>query len=311
METFDGAATFIALRADSSLPRGSEWDREVAEELARINGIGPLTADHWRVIDFVRSYYLEHGLGPSAYQIHRATGFNLQRLFELFPGSISWNAHSIAGVPHPGKVSARMEPKFQDRDGRSLAREKGLEKDAGTPYKPSPKRACLRRLSWVAVPAIAILLVMVILKSHQENSMHSLAIVPMTKIEAVAGKGLVEVPLELVKRNKLVSFEYMRPDGPVPLLAYMTPSGRVVTAIGLSEPCNSKSFHIEGDDIVCNLCLTHWKLDTLEPVKGDCWKYPLDMLTHAVYEGRLILREADLQHWKPRPLQGNEGHAGA
>jgi hypothetical protein len=158
---------------------------------------------------------------------------------------------------------------------------------------------------WVAVLFLAVVSITVILRNlqpQQNRNTQSLAIVPMTRIEATAGKGLVEVPLDVVKKKKLVSFEYKRPDGPIPLLAYMTPSGSIVTAIGLSEPCNSKSFHLEGNEIVCNLCLTRWKLETVEAVRGDCPEYPPEMLVHTIHDGRLILREVDVQYWKPRPV---------
>lgn len=43
--------------------------------------------------------------------------------------------------------------------------------------------------------------------------------VGMTKVEAALVKGVVEVPLDLVRKHKLVSFEYKGVDGPIPLLA--------------------------------------------------------------------------------------------
>ena len=124
--------------------------------------------------------------------------------------------------------------------------------------------------------------------------------ITMTKVDAVVGKGLVEIPLELVKENKLVSFEYERGDGAVPLLAFLTPSGKIVTAVGLSELCHSKSFHLEGNEIVCNVCSTRWDAETLQGGSGECPAYPPEMLTHTVHDGRLIIREVDLKNWKPR-----------
>ncbi|MCX5909945.1 MAG: Fe-S-containing protein [Deltaproteobacteria bacterium] len=124
--------------------------------------------------------------------------------------------------------------------------------------------------------------------------------VPMTKIEAVTAKGLVEVPMEEVRKNKLVSFEYTRRDGAIPLLAYITPAGKIVTAVGFSELCHSKGFHLEGNDIVCDTCSTHWDLETLQGSSGECPAYPPEMLMHTVHGGRLIIKEVDLKNWKPR-----------
>jgi hypothetical protein len=159
---------------------------------------------------------------------------------------------------------------------------------------------------------MAVISAFVILKmlTPKEN-MHTFGLVSMTRIDAISGKGLIEVPLEAVKKNKLVSFEYRRLDGPIPLLAYVTPSGKIVTAIRFSEPCNSNNFHVEGNDIVCNLCLTRWNLETLEPGKGDCPQYPPDRLIHTVHDGRLIIKEMDVQYWKPRPFPRTQEHSAA
>jgi len=56
----------------------------------------------------------------------------------------------------------------------------------------------------------------------------------MTKAEAVLQNGLVEIPLDLVRKKKLVSFEYKGNKGPVPLLAISSPSGKFVTGVGIS-----------------------------------------------------------------------------
>ncbi len=325
-----GTVNDFSVKADGSLREGAYWDRTIAEELARINGIWPLTANHWKVIDFVRQYYEEHGNGPTVHKIYKATGFRLQHLIELFPGAITWNAHCIAGLPHPGKEPRREELGF--RSGADQALAPPLNSDLPIPaperaevktesrraehesrwealweffgkYNSFARPVHIKKMAWAAVLVVAVISIGIFLKTPQQNrNMQGFATVPMTRIEATAGKGLVEVPLDLVKQNKLVSFEYKRLDGPIPLLAYLAPSGKIVTAIGLSEPCNSKSFHIEGNEIVCNLCLTRWNLETLEAGKGDCPEYPPEMLIHTIHDGRLILREFDLQYWKPRPV---------
>lgn len=126
----------------------------------------------------------------------------------------------------------------------------------------------------------------------------------MVVANATQNKGVVEVPLEEVKKHGLVSFAYKGADGSVPLLAYVTPSGNVVTAVGVSEPCNSTSFHIEANELVCDVCGTHWDLDTLSGTSGDCAANPMSILPHAVDRGRLTVKEAAIQDWKPRVLGG-------
>jgi len=42
--------------ADGFLVEMSSWTREIAEDLARRNNIGPLTDDHWKIIEFVQGF---------------------------------------------------------------------------------------------------------------------------------------------------------------------------------------------------------------------------------------------------------------
>ena len=128
--------------------------------------------------------------------------------------------------------------------------------------------------------------------------------VSMAKVDVAVQKGAVELPLDLVKNEKLVSFEYLRPDGRIPLLAYITPAGKLVTAVSVCEPCRSTRFHIEGNHMVCNSCFTRWDLETLKGISGGCLKYPPDTLPHEIQGGKLTIKEMDLKNWKPRVVRG-------
>jgi hypothetical protein len=137
-----------------------------------------------------------------------------------------------------------------------------------------------------------------------ENVNYQNQSVTMTKVAVVVGAGSVEVPVDFVKEKKLVYFEYQRSDGRIPLLAYITPSGKLVTAVSVCEPCNSTSFHIEGNQMVCNACFTRWDLETLKGISGGCLTYPPDVISHSVSAGRAIIKEIDVQNWKPRIFRG-------
>ncbi len=77
------------------------WNRKVAEKLAQMNDVWPLTEDHWRVIDFVRDFYLKCGQGPAIIWISKATGLSMHRICELFPCGMVKGAYRIAGLPRP------------------------------------------------------------------------------------------------------------------------------------------------------------------------------------------------------------------
>lgn len=77
------------------------WDRSMAEDLARLNDIGPLNDDHWRVIEFVRDYYLTRGTGPPVVKIGKATGLSAADICRLFPCGVVRGAYRLAGMPRP------------------------------------------------------------------------------------------------------------------------------------------------------------------------------------------------------------------
>jgi tRNA 2-thiouridine synthesizing protein E len=86
---------------DGFLNEISNWNRKMAHELAERNDLGPLTADHWKVIDFVRDYYQEHGEGPAIVRIGKAIGMSSTQICTLFPCGVARGAYRLAGLPRP------------------------------------------------------------------------------------------------------------------------------------------------------------------------------------------------------------------
>ena len=86
---------------DGFLTEMSSWTREVAMELARKNKLGPLKEDHWKVIDYVREYYLAKGEGPPIVKIGKEIGFSSKYICEMFPCGVARGAYRLAGLPRP------------------------------------------------------------------------------------------------------------------------------------------------------------------------------------------------------------------
>ncbi|MEW6074096.1 MAG: TusE/DsrC/DsvC family sulfur relay protein [Planctomycetota bacterium] len=89
------------LDGEGYLKEMASWTRERAEELAVANEIGPLTDDHWRVIEFIQEYYRTYGTGPAVVRIGKATGLSAQRICDLFPCGVVKGAYRLAGLPRP------------------------------------------------------------------------------------------------------------------------------------------------------------------------------------------------------------------
>jgi uncharacterized membrane protein len=84
------------------------------------------------------------------------------------------------------------------------------------------------------------------------------------------------------------------------MLAYINPQGKLVTSIAMCEPCNSKSFHTESQDIVCDNCGTRWNFTTLEGISGSCQKYPPDPIPSQIVGNEVRIKEKLVADWKMR-----------
>lgn len=124
--------------------------------------------------------------------------------------------------------------------------------------------------------------------------------IPMTDIVAKVEHGKISIPLDSIKENKIVRFEYEGKGVKVPLLAYITSAGRVVTAVSMCEPCRSTRFHIQDQALVCNACSTEWSLETLKGIKGGCMNYPPEVIPSTVEKDRVLIDEKVVLGWKPR-----------
>jgi TusE/DsrC/DsvC family sulfur relay protein len=92
----------IEVNEEGFLVHPEEWDRRVAEILARDQeGIESLTQEHWAVIDFIRQYYLENDNAPMVRSLCKATGLSLKHIYELFPSGPAKGACKLAGLPKP------------------------------------------------------------------------------------------------------------------------------------------------------------------------------------------------------------------
>jgi tRNA 2-thiouridine synthesizing protein E len=79
----------------------SQWSKEMAEQLARESGIEHLEETHWKVIHFIREYYLQNGRSPLHRELKKGIGMSLLEIESLFPGGIKQGARRLAGLPNP------------------------------------------------------------------------------------------------------------------------------------------------------------------------------------------------------------------
>ena len=95
------AGTPVDVNEDGFLTDASQWNEEIAVELARREGIDPLTDLHWEVIRFMRAEYEAKGTGPTVRVLGKTSGVSVKELYQLFPKGPAKLAAKIAGIPKP------------------------------------------------------------------------------------------------------------------------------------------------------------------------------------------------------------------
>jgi len=86
-----------------------DWSEALAEHIAQLENI-VMTEQHWEVVTFVRSFYLEYKTSPAIRMLVKAMAKKLGPekgnsiyLYKLFPKGPAKQATRIAGLPKPAK----------------------------------------------------------------------------------------------------------------------------------------------------------------------------------------------------------------
>lgn len=105
--------------------------------------------------------------------------------------------------------------------------------------------------------------------------------------------------LDELKSKKIVRFEYKTPTTVRPVLAYIAPDGRLVTAISVSEHCGSTEFKIKGNQLYCAHCPSHWDIMTMEAY-ACCGKYYPDPIPSSVVGNEVHIQKSVVEKWAGR-----------
>ena len=101
MATIELAGKNFEVDEDGFLQDPDLWNEEVAAAFARIEGIEELTEEHWKIVHYIRDYYLEHGAAPMIRKLCKETDCKLKKIYDLFPSGPAKGACKIAGLPKP------------------------------------------------------------------------------------------------------------------------------------------------------------------------------------------------------------------
>jgi len=97
----DFGGVMLEVDEDGFIQDPTQWNELVAAALAKDEEIPELTADHWKVVNMIREYYLKFGIAPMVRKLCKDTGNDLKTIYALFPSGPAKGACKIAGLPKP------------------------------------------------------------------------------------------------------------------------------------------------------------------------------------------------------------------
>lgn len=86
---------------DGFLENPEVWNERAALDFASTEGVSELTEAHWKVINYLRNYYIQFGIAPMIRKLCKETGFKLNEIYALFPSGPAKGACKLAGLPKP------------------------------------------------------------------------------------------------------------------------------------------------------------------------------------------------------------------
>ncbi len=77
------------------------WNEEVAKDFARTENVFEMTEDHWKLVRYIRNYYVSYGIAPMVRKVSRDTKFTPDQMYQLFQSGPAKGACKVAGLPKP------------------------------------------------------------------------------------------------------------------------------------------------------------------------------------------------------------------
>jgi len=90
-QNIENANTFV-LEFPVKSPKGSVYK----DDLTAIEQL-----EHWKVVNYLREYYLKFKIAPMIRKLCKETGFKLKEIYDLFPSGPAKGACKVAGLPKP------------------------------------------------------------------------------------------------------------------------------------------------------------------------------------------------------------------
>ncbi len=91
----------VEVDEDGFIQDPENWDEAVAASLAKTEGVEELGENHWKLVNYLRDYYMEYSMAPMIRKLCKQTCFSLKEVYEMFPSGPAKGACKVAGLPKP------------------------------------------------------------------------------------------------------------------------------------------------------------------------------------------------------------------
>ena len=91
----------VEVNEEGYMTNPNQWNKDIAVELAREEGIAELMPAHWKVIEFCRQSAASSGKAPTLRTITANSGVSTKDLFTLFPKGPAKKVAKISGLGKP------------------------------------------------------------------------------------------------------------------------------------------------------------------------------------------------------------------
>ena len=91
----------VEVDEDGFIQEPDKWNKEVAEDLAKTENASPMSENHWKLVNYLRDYYIKFGIAPPVRMVCKQSGFDLKTIYQMFPGGPAKGACKVAGLPKP------------------------------------------------------------------------------------------------------------------------------------------------------------------------------------------------------------------
>jgi tRNA 2-thiouridine synthesizing protein E len=101
MDKIQLGGKLVDIDEDGFIQDPAVWDQAVALDLAKTEAVENMTDAHWKVVNYLREYYLEYNMAPMIRKLCKATDMKLKDIYDLFPSGPAKGACKVAGLPKP------------------------------------------------------------------------------------------------------------------------------------------------------------------------------------------------------------------